>query len=69
MLPDVNGFSIFQRIRKNYTFPVIMLTAKDGETDKIIDLTLGVDDYITKPFRPLEMVALVKAQLIARNKN
>jgi two-component system response regulator VanR len=63
MLPDVNGFSICQRIRENYTFPVIMLTAKDEETDKITGLTLGADDYITKPFRPLEMVARVKAQL------
>lgn len=63
MLPDVNGFSICQRIRENYTFPVIMLTAKDDETDKITGLTLGADDYITKPFRPLELVARVKAQL------
>ncbi|MDF2878116.1 MAG: transcriptional regulator [Clostridia bacterium] len=63
MLPDVNGFSICQRIREEYTFPVIMLTAKDEETDKITGLTLGADDYITKPFRPLEMVARVKAQL------
>lgn len=63
MLPDVNGFSICQRIRENYTFPVIMLTAKDEEIDKITGLTLGADDYITKPFRPLEMVARVKAQL------
>lgn len=63
MLPDVNGFSICQCIRENYTFPVIMLTAKNEETDKITGLTLGADDYITKPFRPLEMVARVKAQL------
>lgn len=63
MLPDVNGFSICQRIRENYTFPVIMLTAKVGEIDKINGLTLGADDYITKPFLPLEMVARVKAQL------
>lgn len=63
MLPDVNGFSVCQRIRENYTFPVIMLTAKVGEIDKINGLTLGADDYITKPFLPLEMVARVKAQL------
>ncbi len=63
MLPDVNGFSICQKIREKYTFPVIMLTAKDEEIDKITGLTLGADDYITKPFRPLEMVARVKAQL------
>ena len=53
MLPDVNGFSICQKIREKYTYPIIMLTAKDEETDKITGLTLGADDYITKPFRPL----------------
>ena len=63
MLPDINGFSICQRIRENHTFPVIMLTAKGEEIDKITGLTLGADDYITKPFLPLEMVARVKAQL------
>lgn len=64
MLPDISGLSICQMIRsKEYTYPVIMLTAKDGETDKITGLTLGADDYITKPFRPLELVARVKAQL------
>jgi two-component system response regulator VanR len=63
MLPDVNGFSICQQIREKNNFPVIMLTAKDEEIDKITGLTLGADDYITKPFRPLEMVARVKAQL------
>ncbi|MEA4883276.1 MAG: VanR-ABDEGLN family response regulator transcription factor [Clostridia bacterium] len=63
MLPDVNGFEICQRIREKHNFPVIMLTAKDEEIDKITGLTLGADDYITKPFRPLEMVARVKAQL------
>lgn len=63
MLPDVNGFSICQQIREKHNFPVIMLTAKDEEVDKITGLTLGADDYITKPFRPLEMVARVKAQL------
>lgn len=63
MLPDVNGFSICQSIRENHTFPVIMLTAKGEEIDKITGLTLGADDYITKPFLPLELVARVKAQL------
>lgn len=63
MLPDGNGFAICQKIREKYTYPVIMLTAKEEETDKITGLTLGADDYITKPFRPLEMVARVKAQL------
>lgn len=63
MLPDGNGFSICQKIRENHNYPVIMLTAKEEETDKIMGLTLGADDYITKPFRPLELVARVKAQL------
>ena len=63
MLPEISGFTLCQKIRERYTYPVIMLTAKDAETDKITGLTLGADDYITKPFRPLEMVARVKAQL------
>lgn len=63
MLPDMNGFALCQKIREQYTYPVIMLTAKDEETDKITGLTLGADDYITKPFRPLELIARVKAQI------
>lgn len=63
MLPDISGFDVCQEIRKKYTYPIIMLTAKGEEIDKITGLTLGADDYITKPFRPLELVARVKAQL------
>ena len=63
MMPDVDGFTLCQEIRKSYTYPIIMLTAKDSETDKITGLTLGADDYITKPFQPLERVARVKSQL------
>lgn len=63
MLPGMNGFEICRKIREHHNYPVIMLTAKDAEVDKITGLTLGADDYITKPFRPLEMVARVKAQL------
>lgn len=63
MLPDMSGFTLCQRIREDNNYPIIMLTAKDEETDKITGLTLGADDYITKPFRPLELVARVKAQL------
>lgn len=64
MLPDISGLSICQTIRsKEYTYPIIMLTAKDGETDKITGLTFGADDYITKPFLPLELIARIKAQL------
>ena len=63
MLPDMSGYDLCRRIRQNHTYPVIMLTARDEEMDKITGLTLGADDYITKPFRPLELVARVKAQL------
>ena len=63
MLPDINGFTLCQKIREHCAYPVIMLTAKDEETDKITGLTLGADDYITKPFRPLELIARVKSQL------
>ncbi|MDE6759612.1 MAG: VanR-ABDEGLN family response regulator transcription factor [Lachnospiraceae bacterium] len=63
MLPDIDGFQICRKIRENYQYPIIMLTAKGEELDKINGLTLGADDYMTKPFLPLEMVARVKAQL------
>lgn len=63
MLPDMDGFRVLQKIRENYRLPVIMLTAKTEYTDKITGLTLGADDYIAKPFNPLELVARVKAQL------
>ena len=63
MLPDVDGFHICQKIREQYFFPIIMLTAKNEDTDKIMGLTIGADDYITKPFNPLEVVARVKTQL------
>jgi two-component system response regulator VanR len=63
MLPDVDGFRICQKIREKYFFPIIMLTAKIEDMDKIMGLTLGADDYITKPFNPLEVVARVKTQL------
>lgn len=63
MMPEMNGFTLSQKIRENYKFPIIMLTAKEEETDKIMGLPLGADDYITKPFRPLELTARVKAQI------
>ncbi len=63
MLPDIDGFRILQKIREHHYFPVIMLTAKVEDMDKIMGLTLGADDYITKPFNPLEVVARVKTQL------
>lgn len=63
MLPDIDGFRICQKIRENFYYPVIMLTAKVEDGEKIMGLTIGADDYITKPFNPLEVVARVKTQL------
>ena len=63
MLPEMTGFQICQKIRERYNYPILMLTAKVEEIDKITGFTLGADDYITKPFLPLELVARVKAQL------
>lgn len=68
MLPGADGFSLCQKIRESYVYPVIMLTARDAEVDKINGLTLGADDYVTKPFRPLELMARVKAQLWRYNR-
>ena len=63
MLPGVDGFQICKKIREKYTYPIIMLTARDGEVDTITGLTLGADHYVTKPFKPLALMARVKAQL------
>lgn len=63
MLPDTDGFTLLQKIRKTSFYPVIMLTAKIADSDKIMGLTIGADDYITKPFNPLEVVARIKTQL------
>ncbi len=63
MLPDIDGFSICKKIREKYNFPVIMLTAKVDDISKIEGLSIGADDYITKPFNPLEVVARVKSAL------
>lgn len=63
MLGDTDGFTLCREIRKNHTYPVIMLTAKTDYTDKISGLSLGADDYVTKPFNPLELTARIKAQL------
>ncbi|MGO5066696.1 VanR-ABDEGLN family response regulator transcription factor [Clostridium sp. LCP25S3_F8] len=63
MLPDIDGFTICKKIREKYFFPIIMLTAKIEDIDKITGLTLGADDYLTKPFNPLELSARVKSQL------
>ena len=50
MMPEIDGLTLCRKIRERYTYPVIMLTARDGETDKITGLMLGADDYVTKPF-------------------
>lgn len=63
MLPDIDGFALCAEIRKKHNFPVLMLTAKVEDMDKITGLTIGADDYITKPFNPMELLARVKAQL------
>ncbi len=63
MLPDMDGFTLCARIREEHFWPIIMLTAKVEDIDKIMGLTIGADDYITKPFNPLELVARVKTQL------
>lgn len=63
MLPGIDGFHICRKIREKYYYPVIMLTAKVEDGDKIMGLTIGADDYITKPFNPLEVAARVKTQL------
>lgn len=63
MLPDLSGFTLCGEIRRDRHFPVLMLTAKTEDMDKITGLTIGADDYMTKPFNPLEVVARIKAQL------
>lgn len=63
MLPGLDGWEVLRRIRKERNTPVIMLTAKDAELDKVLGLELGADDYVTKPFSPRELVSRVKAVL------
>lgn len=63
MLPDMSGFDILKKLREQYFFPVIMLTARVADMDKITGLMIGADDYMTKPFNPLELAARVKTQL------
>lgn len=63
MLPDTDGFTICNKIRENYNYPIIMLTAKVDDLSKIQGLSIGADDYVTKPFNPLELVARVNSNL------
>ena len=73
MLPKLDGLSVCKRIKNSLNVPILMLTAKDGEIDKILGLELGADDYITKPFSVRELVARVKANLrkveVVKNNN
>ncbi|WP_279306816.1 response regulator YycF [Nicoliella spurrieriana] len=63
MLPKVDGLEVARQVRKNHDTPIIMVTAKDSELDKVLGLELGADDYVTKPFSNRELVARVKANL------
>ncbi len=63
MLPKLDGFEVCQRVRKKHSMPIIMLTAKTEDIDKILGLELGADDYMTKPFNPRELSARIKAIL------
>lgn len=63
MMPEMDGITAMVKLRENYNIPVILLTAKGEDTDKILGLNVGADDYITKPFNPVELLARVKSQL------
>ena len=63
MMPKMDGITFVMKLRENHDFPVIMLSAKSEEVDKIMGLNIGADDYVTKPFRPLELLARVNSQL------
>ena len=62
-LPDINGFELCKDIRKKINTPVIFLTARTEEVDRIVGLEIGADDYVTKPFSPRELTARIKAVL------
>ena len=63
MMPVMDGVETLQEIRKKWNLPVILLTAKSEDSDKVLGLNLGADDYVTKPFQPMELIARVKSQL------
>src|SRR6184192_127490 len=63
MLPDIDGIEVCRRLRRRSEVPILMLTARDEDVDKIIGLEVGADDYLTKPFNPRELVARVKSIL------
>ncbi|MBR3635602.1 MAG: response regulator transcription factor, partial [Lachnospiraceae bacterium] len=63
MMPKLNGYELIKRVRDTSNIPIIVMSAKNMDSDKILGLTLGADDYLTKPFNPLEVVARIKSQL------
>ncbi|MCR4781298.1 MAG: response regulator transcription factor [Lachnospiraceae bacterium] len=63
MMPEMNGYELIQKARESYNFPIIIISAKREDSDKIIGLNIGADDYLTKPFNPLEVIARVKSSL------
>lgn len=63
MMPEMDGLEVCRRVRKDSNIPILMLSAKSEDMDKIMGLTTGADDYLTKPFNPLELIARVKSQL------
>ncbi len=67
MMPEMDGFSAYKKIRKSYNTPAIMLSARGEEYDKLLGFELGIDDYVTKPFSPKELIARIKA-ITKRNK-
>lgn len=69
MMPGIDGFEVLKELRRNYSFPILMLTAKEEEVDKVLGLELGADDYIVKPYSMRELLARVKANLRRLNVN
>ena len=63
MMPKMDGITAMMKIRSSHNFPIILLSAKSEDTDKIAGLSFGADDYVTKPYNPLELVARVKSQI------
>lgn len=63
MMPGIDGLTTTMKIREHYNFPIILLSAKSEDTDKIAGLSFGADDYVTKPFNPLELIARIKSQI------
>ena len=64
MMPRMDGITMTAKLREKYDFPVIFLSAKSEEVDKILGLNMGADDYVTKPFTPMELLARVNSQLL-----